>query len=43
MTFKYYIAVNALLGFVWMDFYTGTSDLPAKRGRYHFKVSSCTE
>lgn len=43
MTFKYYIAVNALLGFVWMDFYTGTSDLPAKRGSWHFKVSSCNE
>jgi hypothetical protein len=40
---KYYGAVNAQLGPFFIIYYTGTTDLPAKRGRLHFKVCSVTK
>lgn len=35
---KYYAAVNAKLGPFFIIYYTGTTDMPAKRGRLHYKV-----
>ena len=38
---KYYIAVNALLGPVWLAFTTGTTGMPGNRGGHNYKVRSC--
>lgn len=40
---KYIIAVNYLLGPVWIKFFTGTSGMPAQRGGKHYQVSSALE
>jgi hypothetical protein len=40
---KYYGAVNARLGAFFITYYTGTTDMPANRGRLHYKVRSVVE
>jgi hypothetical protein len=40
---RYYAAVNARLGAFFITYYTGTTDMPAKRGRLHYKVGSVAE
>jgi hypothetical protein len=37
---KYYAAVHATLGPVFIKFYTGTTGMPAQRGNKHYKVGS---
>lgn len=40
---KYYAAVHSKLGPVWIQFYTGTTGMPARRDGHHYKVSSGNE
>lgn len=40
---RYYGAVNARLGAFFITYYTGTTDMPGKRGRLHYKVRSFAE
>jgi hypothetical protein len=40
---RYYAAVNAKLGAFFIIYYTGTTDMPAKRPGAHYKVSSGVE
>jgi hypothetical protein len=40
---RYYAAVNAKLGAFFIEYYTGTTDLPAKRRGAHYKVGSGVE
>lgn len=35
---KYYAAVHSKLGPVWINFYTGTTGMPAQRDGHHYKV-----
>lgn len=43
ISIKYYAAVNAVLGPVWICYYTGTSGILATHDGKHYKVGSCNK